>query len=88
MHQTAMAQGVCTASLKTVAAAAAAAAAVAAPAVQQSAAGHHEECCKGQAKDSACHSAGSLIGALASTVPSEDTHMTAVRCCQLSQLHS
>ena len=83
-----MAQGVCTASSKAGVAAAAAAPATAALAAQQSAAGHHEECCKGQATNSACHSAGSLVGALASTAQSEDTHMIAVRCCQLSQLHS
>ncbi len=67
-----MAQSVCIASSRTVVAAAAAAAPAAA-ALQQPAAGHHEECGKGQATNSACHSAESLVGALAFTTQSEDT---------------
>jgi len=89
MQQSAMARGVCIASLRAsvaaVAAAAAAAAAVAAAlaaaALQQAAAavaGHHEECGEGQATNSACHLVESLAGALASTRQSEDTHMLAV----------
>ena len=88
MHQTAMAQGICTASSKAIVAAAAAAPATAALPVQQFAAGRDEECCKGQATNSACHSAGSLVGALAYSAQSAETHMLAVRCWQLSQLHS
>ena len=73
MQQKAMAQGVCIASSRAVVAAAAAAvaapaaAAVAAPAaaaLQQPAAVHHEECGEGQATNSACHSAESLVGVL------------------------
>ncbi len=89
MHQTAMAQGVCIASLRVVVAAAAAAAAavaaVIAAAAALPAAGHHEECDKGQATHSSCHSAETLVGTIASIRQSEDTHMLAV---QLSQLYS
>ncbi len=87
MRQKAMAQSVCIASSRAVVAAAgAAAAAAAAPAaalaaaaaLQQPAAGHHEECRKGQATNSACRSAESLVGALVSTAQSEDRYMLAV----------
>ena len=87
MRQKAMAQGVCIASSRAVDAAAAAAA-VAAPAAAAPAAVHHEDCGKGQATNSACHSAENLVGDLASTTQSEATRMLAVCCCQLSQLHS
>ncbi len=77
MQQTAMARGICIASLRVIAAAAvAAAAALTAAALQQAAAGHLEECSKGQAT-SASHSLESLAGPLLPR-QSEDTHMLAV----------
>ena len=79
MHQTAMAQGICIASSKAVVAAAAASPATAA--LQLSAAGHHEDAAKVRPQlfaNSACHSAESLVGALASTALSENTHMIVV----------
>ena len=80
MHQTAMAQGVCIASSKAVDAAAAAASPATA-ALQLSAAGHHEDAAKVRPQlfaNSACHSAESLVEALASTAQSKDTHMIVV----------
>jgi len=92
MRQKAMAQSVCIASSRAVVAAvgAAAAAAAAAPAAAAPAAvaafaaaaapaaGHHEECGEGQATNSACRSAESLVGTLVSTTQSKDRYMLAV----------
>ena len=74
MRQTAMARGNCIPSSKTFAAAVAAAA----PSALAVAAGHHEECSKGQVTNSVCHLVESLVGSLAFTKQSEDTHMLVV----------
>ena len=65
MHQTAVAQGVCIACSKAAVAAAAAAPAAAALAVQQSG----WACCRGQATNSACHPAESLVVLLGPLLP-------------------
>ena len=91
IRQKAMAQSVCIASSTAFVAAAAAGAgagagagaaapavAPAAAALQQPADGHHEECGEGQATNSACRSAESLVEALVSTMQSEDRYMLAV----------
>ncbi len=74
MRQKAMARGNCIPSSNTFAAAVAAAA----PSALVVAAGHCEECSKGQAPNSVCNLVESLVGSLAFTKQSEDTHMLAV----------